>query len=61
MYNTFFYTIVEPIVSYIGYHVRTDENRMVAFSIFCCLCADMIILPVVIGMNMVEHIDTKFS
>ena len=59
--NGFFYSIIEPLVSNIGYPLKTDENRLVAFAVFICLCIDMIILPVLIGMNMMEHTDSTFS
>ena len=53
--------LVAPIISLIGYHVHTNETRVISFTIFCCLCVDMIILPLFIGMNIVEHTDTKLS
>ena len=59
--NGFFYSIIEPLVSGIGYALKTDENRLVAFAVFICLCIDMIILPVLIGMNMLEHTDNTLS
>ena len=49
------------MVSLIGYATKTDEIRLASFTIFCCLVADMIVLPVFIGMNMMEHNDSKIS
>ena len=59
--NGFFYSIIEPLVASIGYPLRTDENWLVAFAVFICLCIDMMFLPVLIGMNLMEHTDNTFS
>lgn len=59
--NSFFYAIIEPLVAQIGYPLRTDENRLVSFAVFMCLCVDMIILPILIGMNLLEHTDNTLS
>ena len=43
------------MVSYIGYHLRTDEHRTTSVTVFLCLCVDMILLPTLIGLNLVEY------
>lgn len=53
--------IVYPIISRIGYHTKTEENRLAQYTIFFCLCIDMIILPILIGANVSEIEDSKFS
>ena len=61
IYNAIFYIIIHPFVKYIGYHSKTDEIRLTSFTIFCCLMTDMIIIPTFIGMNLMEHSDSKIS
>ena len=59
--NGLFYTVVFPIISRIGYHTKTEENRLAQYTIFVCLCIDMIILPILIGTNLSEIWNYKFS
>ena len=61
IYNGFFYTLAHPMVRKIGYHLKTDEVMLTSFSIFCCLCVDMIALPIFIKMNPIEYYDSKFT
>ena len=53
--------LVYPIISRIGYHTKTEENKLALYTIFFCLCIDMIILPILIGANISEIGDFKFS
>ena len=59
VFNAFFYMIIEPLIDKIGYHHKTDQNALVMFTVFVCLCADMIALPVIIGFNFEEHFDQQ--
>lgn len=52
--------MTKPVISYIGFHKVTKENSWTSLSIFCCLCVDMIVLPMMIGMNLVEYYDSKY-
>lgn len=61
IYNALFYMLVEPIVRYIGYHIRTNEIRVISFTIFLCLVSDMFLLPLFLGMNWIDHSDNRFS
>ena len=33
---------------------------MVSYTIFMCLCIDMIVLPLLIGMNFIEYGSSKY-
>lgn len=57
IYNSLFYTFTLPVVKLIGYHTKTDENILTSQAIIGCLTTDMIILPIMIGMNLVEYHD----
>ena len=52
--------MTKPIIGYIGFHLETTETSWSSFTIFFCLVADMIILPLVIGMNLIEFYDASF-
>lgn len=57
IYNGFFYTMTKPFITYIGFHKVTKENSWTTFLIFLCLFTDMIVLPLIIGMNLIEFYD----
>jgi hypothetical protein len=59
--NSCFYAFIEPLVADIGYPLRTDENRLLALAVFMCLWVDMFILPLFIGMNLLEHAENTLS
>lgn len=61
LYNSIFYTIVVPIVSLVGFHKKSDEQWLSCFMTFLCLVADMILIPIFIGMNLVEVSNNKIS
>jgi len=61
IYNGLFYTLVVPMVKLVGFHKKSDENWLSCFMIFLCLVVDMILLPIFIGMNLVEVSDNKIS
>ena len=61
LFNYFFYMIVQPVISFIGYHKKTDEIRLTCFTVVACLCVDMIILPIMLGFSLVEVADNKIS
>lgn len=61
IYNGFFYTLVVPLVKMIRFHKKTDENWLQCFILFTCLALDMILLPIFIGMNLVEADNYKIS
>lgn len=60
IYNNFFYVLTKPVIGYIGFHLETTETSWSSFTIFFCLVADMIVLPLIIGMNLIEFYDMKF-
>jgi hypothetical protein len=43
------------MVQKIGLHQHTKENALTTFIIFICLSTDMILLPILIGYNVVEY------
>ena len=51
--------MTKPIVFYIGFHKETTVNSWSSFTIFFCLFVDMIVLPLIIGMNLIEFFDNK--
>lgn len=55
VYNSFFYMFTYPIIGLIGYHLKTDLTKQVSYTIFMCLCVDMILLPILIGANSIEY------
>jgi hypothetical protein len=55
IYNSLFYTFTTPVVQMIGYHTKTEENILTSQAIIACLTIDMIILPIMIGTNLVEY------
>ena len=55
VYNALFYIFTWPVVCYIGYIHKTDLNKVVCLTIVVCLIVDMIFLPIMIGMNLVEY------
>ena len=61
IYNGFFYSSASPMVSKIGYHLKTEEVSLISFSVFVCLCVDMIAIPIILGMNTTEYYDSKFT
>lgn len=61
IYNSFFYTFTYPVISMIGYHTRTEENSVVSQMIIVCLVIDMILLPFMIGMNLIEYGSVKVN
>lgn len=60
IYNSLFYTFTYPVIALIGYHTKTQENKLVCQSIIICLTVDMILLPFLIGMNLVEYKASSF-
>ena len=61
IFNALFYMIVEPMVQLIGLHKKTDVIRLAAYTTVSCLVVDMVLLPVMIGMNLVEVSDNRIS
>jgi hypothetical protein len=57
VYNNFFYILTKPAIGYIGFHLETKETSWSSVIIFFCLVADMIMLPLIIGMNLIEFYD----
>lgn len=57
IYNGFFYMMTKPFIQYIGFHKVTKENSWATLLIFLCLFTDMIVLPLIIGMNLIEFYD----
>lgn len=55
IFNTLFYVFTPPAVRTIGLSRKTDEVRMIASGITYCLLVDMILMPIVIGMNLSEY------
>lgn len=49
------------MVQLIGLHKKTDVLRLAAYTTIACLVTDMIILPIMIGMNLVEVSDNRIS
>jgi hypothetical protein len=52
--------MTKPAIGYIGLHTETTETSWSSFIIFFCLFADMIILPLIIGMNLIEFVGLDF-
>jgi len=46
-----------PVLSLVGFHVKTYEYKLVSFIIFICLFIDTIILPLFNGANLIEYHD----
>lgn len=59
VWNTLLYMIIEPLINLIGYHMKTETTITVMLTVFVCLCADMLALPVIIGFNFSEHFNDK--
>jgi hypothetical protein len=59
VFNGFFYAYSHPAISLIGFHMITHVNSWTTIVIFVCLFTDMIILPLVIGMNLVEFVEIE--
>lgn len=59
--NTIFYWIIIPLVETVGYHKRTNETRISCFLIIACYFVDMVVLPVLIGTNLMEVSDSRVS
>ena len=55
VYNSLFYMITPPLIAMIGQHLMTDETRTVAVAITFILLVDFVVLPLMIGMNLVEY------
>lgn len=59
IYNGLFYSYSHWAIQKIGFHYVTKENSWTTVIIFVCLFCDMIILPLFIGMNLVEFLDIE--
>lgn len=55
VFNSLFYVFTPPFIQGIGMNLKTDETRMIVNAITVCLVVDMIVLPMVIGMNLQEY------
>lgn len=55
IFNALFYVFTPPFIESIGMNLKTDETRMIVNAITVCLVVDMIVLPMVIGMNLQEY------
>lgn len=55
IFNSLFYVFTPPAVQSIGLSLKTDETRMICNGITYCLLVDMIVLPLLIGMNLSEY------
>jgi len=47
--------ITPMLVALIGYNLMTDETRTNATAITFILLVDFVLLPVMIGMNLIEY------
>lgn len=56
MCNTIFYLIIIPLVETIGYHHKTQENTECMNLIIACYFVDMVLLPIIIGVNFSEYL-----
>lgn len=54
--NTMFYLIIIPLVETIGYHHKTTENKECLNLIVGCYFIDMVLLPIIIGVNFSEYL-----
>lgn len=61
LYNAVFYAIVVPIVQLVGFHKKSDEQWLACFMTFLCLVTDMILIPIFIGMNLIEVSNNRIS
>jgi len=52
---------IHPLVAKVGYYTKTEEIRFTGFTLFVCLTIDMCILPLFLGMNLMEHYDNKIT
>ena len=55
VYNYLFYVLAKPILLKVGFHLRTQQERLIQLTVFLCLCIDTIVLPMLIGSNFVEY------
>jgi len=55
MNNYVFTSSMLPLVQFIGLATKTIEYRVASSSIFCCLCLVIVIIPMLIDINMIEH------
>ena len=60
VYNYCFYLTTLPIISCVGFHLRTYQYRLVTMIIFGCTIIDTILLPILTGANFIEYTD-KFG
>lgn len=60
LYNYLFFTLTKPILSKVGFHLRTQEQRLISLTVSVCLFIDSIVLPLLIGANFIEYPDSKF-
>lgn len=59
LYNYCFYMTTLPIISCVGFHLRTYQYRLVTMIIFICLIIDTIALPLLTGANFIEYNDKQ--
>ena len=59
IFNSLFYVFTPPVVEIIRQNLKTDQTRTITIVITFCLLVDMIVLPMVIGMNLIEY--TRFD
>jgi len=52
--------MTKPAIGYIGFPLETTETSWSSVIIFGCLFADMIIIPLIIGMNLIEFVGLDF-
>ena len=59
IYNYLFFTLTRPILSQVGFHLRTQEERLISMTVTICLIIDSIVLPLLIGASFIEYPDSK--
>lgn len=59
IYNYLFFTLTRPILSQVGFHLRTQEERLISMTVTICLIIDSIVLPLLIGASFIEYPDWK--
>ena len=55
VYNYLFLMITKPVLSLVGFHLRTQYERLASITIFICMLIDSIFIPIMIGANFVEY------
>ena len=55
-----FYMTTLPVLSRVGFHLRTQEYLLVSVIIFVCLTIDTLLIPLLNGANFFEYHDKRF-